>query len=202
MDENNPFFEQKTDKRNIFIRFIEITAGVLTVLVLAYLIIINPNEVDGPSMLPNFQTNQLLFVNKLYATSFGNSIGLNYQRGDVVVFKFPQAQNREVVKRVIGLPGETIRLEEGVFYINGQAFIENFDIIPDTINTHDFLNDGGASRIIPENEYFLVGDNRQESADSRKFGPVNKDLIVGKVILRVGPLSAFGFIGTGEFELE
>lgn len=199
---DNPFFEEKTEKRNLFIRFIEIIAVLLTLLVLAYVIIINPNEVDGPSMLPNFQTNQLLFVNKLFATPFGKSIGLNYQRGDVVVFKFPQTQNKEVVKRVIGLPGETIRLEDGVFYINGKALVEKFDIVEDTIKIHDFLIDGGASKTIPENQYFLVGDNRQESVDSRKFGFVSNDLIIGKVILRVSPINSFGFIGSGEFTLQ
>lgn len=202
MSDNNPFLEKKVEKRNWAVFLVEVVAIILTILVVGYLLVINPNEVDGPSMNPNFATNQLLFVNKLYATPLGQTIGMNYQRGDVVVFKFPQQGNKEVVKRVIGLPGEQIRLEDGIFYINGTRLTEKFATVEDVTKQHDFLIDGGPSKTIPPNNYFLVGDNREESADSRKFGFIPKELIIGKVILRVSPLSAFSFIGTGEYTLQ
>jgi signal peptidase I len=110
-------------------------------------------------------------------------------RGDVIVFKRPANDYspgiKDLIKRVIGLPGETIEGRGGSIYINGQKLNEPW--LPRGTPTSDFT-----PVVIPAGQYFVMGDNRGDSADSRGFGPIKKNLIVGRAFLLVWPLSRIG----------
>jgi len=164
----------------------------LSVFVLLYLFIAQPNQVKGNSMVPNFIDKEFLLTDKI-TYRLREPI-----RGDVVVFKAPPSEacseeECEYIKRVIGMPGETISLKDGKVYINDLLLDENY--LPS-----DFVTDPGnylavgISITVPEGNYILMGDNRSHSRDSREFGPINKKSIVGRAFFSYWPPDSFGVI--------
>jgi signal peptidase I len=138
--------------------------------------------VDGHSMLPNFTTDQFIIVSRLsYVMS-------DPQRGDVVVFHYPMDPDRDFIKRVIGLPGETVTILEGRVYINGKLLDEPY--------IEDFCRGKSCDGewVIPPDNYFVLGDNRGASKDSQDFGPVDRKYIVGRAFVRYWPPSDWGLI--------
>lgn len=148
--------------------------------------IAEPFIVSGSSMVPNFHNREYLVVNKI-SYRFGEP-----QRGDVVVFHYPKDTSQYFIKRIIGLPGEKVKVENGRVYIfnaehpNGavleEDYLSNQDI---TFGKNDVVSLGSE-------EYFVLGDNRLASSDSRMWGILPKHDIVGTAWLRVFPLNAFG----------
>lgn len=134
------------------------------------------------SMLDTIQLNDRLFVYKLGYTLHVQEI----KRGDIVVFKYPDDRKVLYVKRVIGLPGDTIEIKDGVLYINGKLYKEDYLKEP-------MIGSFGPYKI-PAGHYFMMGDNRNDSHDSRfwenKYVP--RDDIIGKVIFRIYPFSRMG----------
>lgn len=171
--------------------------------VFLYIFIVTPNEVAGDSMSPNFETGNLLFTSKLNkwfnGQSWAEGLDLKYDRGDVVVFKKPGFS--DFVKRIIGLPGEEISLRDGVYYIDNKPLREFYDIKNFKKEDGPFLSDGGPSLKLGEEEYFVSGDNRDESFDSRSIGAVEEDWIKGKVVFRFWPLHTVGVVQQGKWEL-
>lgn len=200
----NPFFQEPVPekKKNILVDIVQSVIIALSISIFLYIFIITPNEVDGPSMEPNFQSGELLFTSQLHAwfngTSVGDALGFNYQRGDVVVFQKPG--NDDFVKRIIALPGETIRIEDGRFYVNGDLMQENYELDNDRRLDGSFLVDGAQAVTVPEDKYFVAGDHRDVSFDSRSLGFINDEWIKGRVILRFWPVSEFSYIGHGSSE--
>lgn len=148
--------------------------GIISVLA-AFLIIVpirmfvfQPFVVQGNSMSPNLNEGSYLFVNEM---------DRKYQRGDVVVFEHPKDTSKRFIKRIIGLPGETISIEDGRVYINGQVLNETKYLSPSITTPR-----GGAPLVLKDDEFFILGDNRQASTGSQDFGPVSKNLIVGKIL--------------------
>jgi len=136
--------------------------------------------VDGPSMEPNLYTNQWILVNKL-AYKVGDPA-----RGDIVVFNSPASTGEQVlIKRIIGLPGERVKVEAGKVYINGKLLDESSYLSVSTTMTGTWT--------LGEDKYFMMGDNRPQSSDSRRFGQVDRSRIIGKAWLRIWPLSKWGF---------
>ncbi len=199
------FFKRRTDLKqdNVFVDILQSIAIAVALSIFLYVFILTPNEVDGPSMEPNFITGDLLFTSKLHRwfndTGIGNTLNFNYNRGDVVVFQKPGLN--DFVKRVIAVPGDSIRIEDGIYYINDQKLEEYYDLNNDQRKDGSFLQDGDEPYILKEDEYFLSGDNRNVSFDSRSLGPIKEDWIKGKVIFRFWPLSKFGVIQSGKSEL-
>lgn len=157
-------------------------ALVIVVIVTA---IIKPTIVKEHSMDPTLQENNYLLINKL-AYKVGEE-----QRGDIIVFESElegeDGENRLLIKRIIGLPGETIRIQDGEVYING------------TMLEEDYLNDGTTSGevidyVVPEGHFFVMGDNRLVSIDSRSesVGCVPEDAIMGKAFVRLYPFNEIG----------
>jgi signal peptidase I len=144
--------------------------------------------VDGHSMLPNFTTNQFIIVSRL-----SYIIG-EPQRGDVVVFHYPLQSDRDFIKRIIGLPGETVTILEGRVYVNGrlldEPYIENFCRAKSC--------DG--EWVVPAEHFFVLGDNRGASKDSQDFGPVHRKYIVGRAFVRYWPPSDWGLIQHWKFD--
>ena len=134
--------------------------------------------IPSPSMHPTLKVKDRVLVNKLSGTP---------SRGDIVVFERPPAEKggdpaiKDLIKRVIALPGETVEGKEGHVFINGKQLVEPY--LPEGMTTGDF-----DPRVIAPNEFFLMGDNRPQSKDSRMFGAIPKDLLVGKAFIRVWPI--------------
>lgn len=158
------------------------------------------SNIDGPSMLPSFHTGEYIIISR-FDYLFGDP-----QRGDVAVFQSPEsdASDPRLIKRVIGIPGDTIEIraiEEEVdgrmdvvdaeVYLNGERLDEPYFVNrPCTNSCHS------QTVTLGEDEYFFMGDNRNDSNDSRGFGAVKRSAIVGKAVLRYLPVTAFGLINT------
>jgi signal peptidase I len=133
------------------------------------------------SMIPTIEINDHVLVNKL-SYHFTEP-----KRGDIIVFH----EEIDLIKRVIGLPGEEIDLKDGKVFINGEPLLEDYLNEPMDTNIQGFLE---FPYRIPENSYFVMGDNRNVSQDSRYMGPISKDKIFAKAGLRIWPLKTFGFL--------
>lgn len=145
--------------------------------------------VEGPSMQPNFHDNQVLVISRV------NYLLGDPQRGDIIVFNPPDVPPDEppYIKRVIGLPGETVEIRDengvGNVYINGKMLNQTF------INEPCLpVNCPAKSWTLHSDEYFFMGDNRNHSRDSRAFGPVTRDRIIGEALIRYWPPSDWGSV--------
>jgi signal peptidase I len=176
--------------------------GVETLLIAAaiflviYAFLFRPFNVSGESMYPNFHNGEYVITNligfedlKVYHASFGT-----LKIGDVVVFVAPPDPSKDFIKRVIGVAGDTVSIKDGSVYLNGKLLDESAYLNPDVKTQQGaFL---GESQVVtvPANEYFVLGDNRPESADSRTWGFVPKDNIVGKSMVVYWPLDRMRFV--------
>lgn len=147
--------------------------------------VVSPVKIKGRSMFPVLKDKERIIISKL---------GLNREnikRFDIIVFTNPREKGKRFIKRVIGLPGETIKIKDGDIYINSiqirQAFISE-----EMKNNFQAVNIGTMK--IPEDFYFLIGDNREISRDSRTYGVIHQKNILGKAIFRYWPFSRFGKI--------
>jgi signal peptidase I len=177
---------------NFLLEFIQSIVLALSVFVLLYLFIAQPNEVKGSSMFPNFKDKEYLLTEKL-SYQFGNP-----KRGDVVIFKAPAsepcaADECEYIKRVIGLPGDTVMVKEGDIYLNGEKLDQSF--LPEMVySSEGEYAKEGVEVIVPDGQYLCFGDNRPNSRDGREFGPIERKLIIGKAFLKYWPLNSIGLI--------
>ena len=152
------------------------SAAVYATLIITF--IFQVARVDGHSMAPTLADHDRLVVNKL-AYRLGDP-----QRGDIVMLYYPLDPDKSFVKRVIAEPGDTVRIVDGRVYVNDVALLD--DYVPPEYRSHD---DYGP-RVVDEGYYFVMGDHRNNSSDSRHWGPVPKKYIVGKVQLRWWPVPA------------
>ena len=157
---------------------------VISVVVSAFIIIFlyQPVRVEGTSMLPRLEDQDRLFINKL-AYRVGE-----IHRGDVVVFLYPHDHEKSYIKRVIALPGDELRIDHGQVYVNGAPVEESY--VPKL-----FEDERSQPEMkIPTHEYFVMGDHRSISSDSRDFGPVDRDLIYGKAAFVYWPMDQAGVV--------
>ncbi len=202
----NPFMEKPKGKpRNWFITILQSLVILSSITIILYLFVITPNQVDGPSMEPNFHTYELLLVNRLAEwignTPIGQVLDMNYKRGDVIIFQKPGYP--EFVKRVIAIPGDRVAIRDGYVYINGQKLIEDYLPPGRRTTAADFIEESGESKQVPADTVFALGDNRPVSHDSRysDIGFVKREWIKGRVIVRFWPLETFSLISTGKYSL-
>jgi signal peptidase I len=146
------------------------------------LFVYQPVRVEGTSMLPMLEDQDRLVINK-FAYRFED-----IRRGDVVVFLFPQDQTKSYIKRVIALPGDDLKIDRGTVIVNGVALKENY--VPLRYADDRSL----AEIVIPKGEYFVMGDHRVISSDSRDFGPVARGLIYGKAAFVYWPMDQAGVV--------
>ncbi len=157
------------------------------VIMMVYLFLFQPHKVDGSSMYPNFINGDYILTEKL---SYRNK---NPKRGDVVVFHAPPPNDSDFIKRVIGLPGETVMVRGGRVYINGQMLPEPYLSSSVVTSEKSFLREG-ITYTIPPDYFMMFGDNRSFSSDSREFGPISKRAVVGRAALRYWPFSQASLI--------
>jgi len=177
---------------SFFLDIIETIVIALSIFLIIYLFVASPHQVNGQSMVPTFQSGEYVLSDKI-----SYRIG-NPHRGDVIVFHAPPAADCpegtgcDFIKRVIGLPGETVAVHDNHLYVNGQQLDEPY--IPKDFD----INPGPATKNGPitlsSDEFFVCGDNRPYSSDSRSWGPIHKDEIVGRAIFRYWPLNVAGKI--------
>lgn len=177
-------------KSNI-LELIEFIAIVAAVLIVLRFFVAEPHKVSGSSMVPNFYDGDYIITNKI-SKNFSDPV-----RGEVIILTNPRNNNQVFIKRVIGLPGETVKINNGQVHINGQLLPEPY--LPAGLRTpgEAFLQEG-EEITIPEKQYFVIGDNRGGSSDSREWGPVKIDLIIGQAWFRYWPITKFGLIQTGK----
>ncbi len=172
----------------------EIVQTILLALVLFLLIrnVIQNFRIDGISMEPNFHNGQFLIVNRFaYCPGLHldiNPLNIHWQktwclrqprRGDVIVFEYPKDLSRDFIKRVIGLPGDTVEIRGDKVYVNGRLLPEPFG------PNHGSMSYGPVT--VGPNEVFVLGDNRNNSSDSRTWGNLPMDYIIGKALLSYWP---------------
>lgn len=156
--------------------------------------LVQPFYVKGASMEPNFEDHQYLIINEI-TYRFNDP-----QRGDIVVFRYPKDPRQYFIKRIIGLPGEKVVVKDGKVYIFNDEY-KNGVAINENIYLDTTVTVGNKDIELGEDEYFVLGDNRSASLDSRSFGAVPKRLIVGKVWLRGWPFQEFKIFQTPEYNL-
>ena len=158
------------------------------VFLVIYVFLFRPFEVNGESMYPNFYDKEYVLTN-LIVLRFNNP-----KLGDVIVFKAPPEPEKDYIKRVIGTPGDTIFIQDGNVYRNGKILNESTFLKPE-VKTYAgaFLKDGEAIKV-PANEYLVMGDNRMESSDSREWGFVGRNAIIGESLFVYWPFNRMRMI--------
>ena len=143
-------------------------------------------------MEPNFQNGDYLIVDEL-SYRFREP-----ERGEVIVFKYPQNPSQRYIKRIVGLPGETIAIEAGsviIFNLEGSQILDESDYLSSAI-----LTPGDVRVSLDEDEYFVLGDNRTVSSDSRRWGSLGRENIVGRVLFRAWPFTALAKFEAPNYE--
>jgi signal peptidase I len=155
---------------------------IISLAISAFIIIFiyQPVKVEGTSMMPSLEDQERIFVNKfVYRLE-------PIERGDIVVFKYPRDPSLSFIKRVIGTAGDRIRIDGGQVYVNDQALDEDY-VPPAYTDAQSY-----PEIVVPPHSYFVLGDHRSMSKDSRDFGPVNQSFIYGKAVFGYWPMDKVG----------
>jgi len=181
--------------RNTLLFFWEIAKIVIVALLIVVPIryfIFQPFIVQGQSMEPNFFQRDYLIIDQL-SYRFKDP-----QRGEVIVFSYPGNTSQKYIKRIIGLPGETIVVEEGKVYLLDKEdklhFLDETDYLPQGVITQEDLREN-----LDSEQYFVMGDNRAFSSDSRRWGSLEEEYIIGRVFLRLWPPTSMAKIAIPEY---
>ena len=150
--------------------------------VILIVFIYQPVKVEGTSMMPALTDQERIFINK-FTYRFGSG---NIERGDLVVFFFPMDHSKSYIKRVIGLPGDAVQIDNGTVYVNGTRLNEPY--VPNEYRD----NQSYPLKTVPVDNYFVLGDHRSSSNDSRSWGTVERKYIYGKAVFVYWPLDKMG----------
>ena len=167
----------------------ETVSTILIVLFFAFVIrafIFQPFVVEGSSMVPTFHDHNYLIVNK-FVYRFATP-----KRGDVIVFQSPTIRNTDFIKRVIGLPGDVVRVEKDQVFVNGKKIDEPY--INHETDGSSALQPASLERFLSSTQYWVMGDNRNHSSDSRDWGPLESTAIIGQATITVFPTQDFGLV--------
>lgn len=170
-----------------FIDFIQTLVIFGAIFALIYLFVAQPHKVSGSSMFPNFHDGDYILTDKV-TYKLGDP-----KRDDIVVFKNPQDESQDFIKRVIAVPGDIISVENEKVYLNETELEEDYLPLGTPTNPRNFLTEGLTVKADP-NQYFVLGDNREHSSDSREWGAITKEVIIGKAFFRYWPPQVFGLI--------
>jgi signal peptidase I len=177
--ESAPVPSFKTAGLGLWLRDLIVSAAA-SVLIITFLY--QPVRVEGTSMLPRLVDRDRLFINKfVYHISA-------IERGDVVVFHYPRDPEKSYIKRVIALPGDRISIDDGQVFLNGDPLRESY--VPLMYRDSRSM----AEMVVPPETYFMMGDHRSISSDSREFGPVDRSLIYGKAVFIYWPARDAGVV--------
>ena len=182
-DPKTPQSPQEPAGRMLLSWLRELTLGVILAVVVI-LFIYQPVKVEGTSMMPSLVDQERIFINK-FVYRFGLA---DVGRGDTVVFWFPQDTSKSYIKRVIGMPGDTVEVRNGSVYVNGQPLEEPY--VPEEFRDHVSM----PARTVEPEHYFVLGDHRSSSNDSRSWWTVPRNFIYGKAVFVYWPLERLGIL--------
>ncbi|MFH1564382.1 MAG: signal peptidase I [bacterium] len=192
--ENN---ETKFNK--YFKNFIEFIVETVKVIIISLAIIlpvryflIQPFYVKGASMEPNFHDHEYLIIDEI-SYRFNEPV-----RGDIIVFRYPKDTSQYFIKRIIGLPKEKVEIKNGKIIVYNEKNPSG-KLVDESIYLGAISTTPNSVAVLEDNEYFVLGDNRQASLDSRRFGTVNRNNLIGKVWFRGWPLERIGWFETPEY---
>ena len=152
--------------------------------VVVILFLYQPVKVEGTSMEPGLVDQERIFINKfIYRFGFGA-----IERGDLVVFWFAGDPTKSYIKRVIGMPGDRVEIQEGVVFVNGEQLEERY--VPDEFRDRR----SRPALTVPPDQYYVLGDHRNSSNDSRAWGPVEREMIYGKAVFVYWPIEKMGLL--------
>jgi signal peptidase I len=170
---------------HFFLEAFETIVLSLAIFVVIYFFVASPHQVKGLSMYPTFDDKELILTDKV-SYRLGQP-----KRGDVIVFKSPTNPEYDYIKRIIGVTGDRVKIEANGVYVNGELQAEKF-LPAETVTSGGLFLELSREVTVPEDSYFVLGDNRAGSSDSRAWGFVTKKEIIGKVIFRYFPFNKFG----------
>jgi signal peptidase I len=156
----------------------------VVIAIVIILFLYQPVKVEGTSMMPALSDQERIFINK-FVYRFGIE---DIQRGDMVVFYFPGDPTKSYIKRVIGLPGDTVEVDQGTVLVNGKAIEE--DYVPEEFRDRS----SSQPQVVAEESYYVLGDHRSSSNDSRSWGCVPRRFIYGKAVFVYWPLEKLGVL--------
>jgi signal peptidase I len=170
----------KPEKENLFKEVLKFSLIAIIVVAPIRIFIAQPFVVSGASMEPTFHNSEYLIVDQL-SYRFEKP-----KRGEVIIFKYPNDPSLFFIKRIVGLPGETVEARDGKIFIKNDALIDDFRVEEPYIkeNTNDTF-----TTTLGEREFFVMGDNRMHSSDSRVWGPLDRKFIIGKTFIRLLPIT-------------
>lgn len=178
----NSFKENERDKReNSFVEIVKTLVIAFIIVIPIRIFIAQPFIVSGSSMDPTFKNGDYLIVDEI-SYNLGEP-----ERLDVVIFRYPKQPSKFFIKRIIGLPGETVSIEDGVVSVtrrDGEKIMLNEEYVA-------YPKSDQYRQTLADKEYFVLGDNRAESSDSRVWGPLSENFLVGKALLRLFPIDEF-----------
>lgn len=177
---------------NMVVEILKYTIIALAVVIPIRVFVAQPFIVSGDSMDPTFAPREYLVVDQL-SYRFHEP-----QRGDVVIFRYPLDPSIFFIKRVVGLPGETLHIERGIVTIKGVSGEIRLD---EPYRSSESLNPTPIAITLANDEYYVLGDNRRESSDSREWGPLQRKFITGRAFARILPLSRAGIM-PGHYEFD
>ncbi|MBI1864034.1 signal peptidase I [Candidatus Woesebacteria bacterium] len=170
-----------------FLDILQVIVFAVSIFLFIYLLIMQPHKIKGSSMEPDFHDGEFLLTDKV-TYRFGEP-----KRGDVVVFKAPPDDSDEFIKRIIGIPGDTIDIKGGKVILNGKEISEPY-LTSDTFTSSGVFAKEDVPFTVPTDFYFVMGDNREHSFDGRSFGLINKSKITGRAWVIYWPVSKMGVI--------
>jgi signal peptidase I len=154
----------------------------VVIMIIVILFLYQPVKVEGTSMMPSLINQERIFINKfVYRFS-------DIQRGDTVVFQFPRDTSKSYIKRVIGMPGDTVTVYRGTVSVNGRPLDEPY--VPEAMRDMQ----SAETTVLGTDEYYVMGDHRNSSNDSRNWGPVKRSFIYGKAVFVYWPLDRLGLL--------
>jgi len=165
-----------------FMDLVEVIVISMSIFIVVYMFLAQPHQVKGQSMYPTFDNGEYVMTDKLTYKRRAP------KRGEVVVFKAPIAESFDFIKRVIGEPGDRVKVENGVVYVNGQLLDESYLPPEYTTRPGSYMKEG-QEIVVPANAFIVMGDNRGHSSDSREWGPVPMENFVGKALFRYWPFN-------------
>lgn len=204
--ESNDQFEWRTKSSydsffrafgEFFVEIIKVVIISLAIIIPVRYFLIQPFYVNGASMEPNFHDHEYLIINEIvYRVD-------DPARGDIIVFRYPKDPSQYFIKRIIGLPGEKIKIKDNKIYIYNDKYpngvVLNEEVyLPEDMQTPYFSK---SEFVLGDNEFFVMGDNREQSLDSRKFGAVPRRLIIGKAWIRGWPFDKIQIFSEPQYNL-
>lgn len=198
MDPNNPYGNNLLYGENppkgffenlggYFIEFIETVVVFGAIFAALYLFVAQFHKVSGNSMVPTMHTGDYLITEKI-SYRFRQP-----KKGEIVVLKNPRDESQDFIKRIIAIPGDNLQISNKTVYLNGELLQEKYLSPGTTTKSGAFLTEGALIKV-GSNQYFVFGDNRDHSSDSREWGPVTKEEIVGRALFRYYPIDSLGLL--------